>query len=341
MLVTIGITTYRRLTYLQEAVDSALAQSFDDYEILISQNPHPDSEVRERVQEWCLDQVDRNPKIRYQLNEENLGVSGNMNAIADAARGEFLIFIGDDDRLLPDGLAHLAANVSDDVDIVFANHKVIDDSGSEDVQLTTDMEARFGRANLTPGPLSSEQAEHAVWCASVAIAASLTRADVFRRYRLRTHLTKGDTELYIRMASDDIRFLFCKEQVSEIRYHDDRATTSMVGFGDLVLSLLDIRYRPNVETRRRAALSEMTRQGVTDLLLHGRVAESRQLMSTGYFRRSGIKNILQVFCFQLLPPPTSVTLFRWVYRAYKGVDLTELSRLGHETLSDPVHQQAG
>ena len=162
MLVTIGITTYRRLTYLQEAVDSALAQSFDDYEILISQNPHPDSEVRERVQEWCLDQVDRNPKIRYQLNEENLGVSGNMNAIADAARGEFLIFIGDDDRLLPDGLAHLAANVSDDVDIVFANHKVIDDSGSEDVQLTTDMEARFGRANLTPGPLSSEQAEHAV-----------------------------------------------------------------------------------------------------------------------------------------------------------------------------------
>ncbi|MEZ4695542.1 MAG: glycosyltransferase family 2 protein [Rhodothermales bacterium] len=334
MLVTIGITTYRRLTYLREAVDSALNQDFDDFEILISQNPHPDEAVRTEVQEWCLRKAEQHPRIRYQMNDRNLGVAGNMNAIADAARGEFLIFIGDDDRLLRDGVSRLGQHVADDVDVVFGNHKVINAEGKEDVALTDKMEARFGRKAIRPGILSAQEAEFAAWNVSVAIAASIVRTEVFRKFKLRPHLTKGDTELYIRMASAGVRFLFCPQQVSEIRYHDDRATVSIVGFGDLALSLLNVPVTPSIEEKRRTALSEMTRQGVTDLLLHGRVSESRLLMASPFFRRFKIKNMLQVLCGQILPASVGLPMFRSIYRIYSRTDLVELSRLGQETLSN-------
>ena len=45
--VTIGIPTYNRLNYLKEAVSSALAQTYPNIEILISQNPHQERVVQE------------------------------------------------------------------------------------------------------------------------------------------------------------------------------------------------------------------------------------------------------------------------------------------------------
>ena len=47
--VTIGIPTYDRLHYLREAVASALAQTYPNIEILISQNPHRDRHIREEI----------------------------------------------------------------------------------------------------------------------------------------------------------------------------------------------------------------------------------------------------------------------------------------------------
>ena len=47
------------------------------------------------------------PRLTYRRNERNLGMCGNFNALADAARGEFFVAIGDDDRLLPEFASRL------------------------------------------------------------------------------------------------------------------------------------------------------------------------------------------------------------------------------------------
>lgn len=339
MLATIGITTYRRLAYLQEAVESALNQSFDDYEILISQNPHPDDAVRQQIKDWCIEQTKIHPRIRYQENPENVGVAENINALADGARGEYVIVLGDDDRMLPDGLRLLAQHTSDDVDVVFANHTIITGNGEADEKLTAEMENRFGRSDLREGPLSAAEAELAAWNVSIPIAASLVRTSQFRKFRYLPHLTKGDTEFYIRMARANLRFVFTRARVSEVRYHDDRATLSIVGFGDLVMSLLDNPASEDeaVERRRRIALSRMTSPAVSDLLLHSRIDEARRVLRSPHFNRFRAKSFFQVLCGRLLPASLGVFVFRKVYRAYRifsGENLTERDRLGQETLRE-------
>src|SRR5437870_5191686 len=98
-LVTIAIPTYERLSYLVEAVGSALAQSYEKIEVLVG-----DDGSNPAIREWCEEQTKSDSRFRYQKNNRNLGLAGNWNALADAARGEYINIIGDDDRLLPNFL---------------------------------------------------------------------------------------------------------------------------------------------------------------------------------------------------------------------------------------------
>ena len=98
-LVTIGIPTYNRLSYLKESVASALAQTYPNIEILISENPCQDLELERTIVEWCQKMEQLHPQIRYHLNAENRGAGANFNELADHANGEYLFMIGDDDRL--------------------------------------------------------------------------------------------------------------------------------------------------------------------------------------------------------------------------------------------------
>jgi glycosyltransferase involved in cell wall biosynthesis len=95
-LVTIAIPTYDRLEYLKEAVASARAQTYCDIEVLIG-----DDGTSKAIKAWAESVTSIDSRVRYQRNERKLGLAGNWNTLADAARGEFIVIIGDDDRLLP------------------------------------------------------------------------------------------------------------------------------------------------------------------------------------------------------------------------------------------------
>src|SRR5918911_1825747 len=97
VLVSIAIPTFNRLDYLKEAVASALAQTYERVEVLIG-----DDGREEAIRAWGEEIARRDARVRYRRNPYNLGLAGNWNALADAARGEFLVIIGDDDRLLPE-----------------------------------------------------------------------------------------------------------------------------------------------------------------------------------------------------------------------------------------------
>ncbi|MDX1440498.1 MAG: glycosyltransferase, partial [Rubricoccaceae bacterium] len=116
MLITVGITAYRRLQYLEKAVESVLRQDFASFEVLISQNPHSDREVTESIARLCREVAERNSRVRFRSNKENIGVAENINAIADDAHGDFLFLLGDDDLLLPNGLSSLARYVGPNTD---------------------------------------------------------------------------------------------------------------------------------------------------------------------------------------------------------------------------------
>lgn len=94
-LVTIAIPTYNRADgYLAEALESALAQTYDHLEILVSDNCSTDG-TPDLVQSYD------DPRIRYVRHETNLGAHGNFDYCVDAARGDFFLMLHDDDRIAP------------------------------------------------------------------------------------------------------------------------------------------------------------------------------------------------------------------------------------------------
>jgi glycosyltransferase involved in cell wall biosynthesis len=106
-LVTIGIPTYNRAEGLQRAVRSALAQDHAELEIVVSDDASTDS--TEAVMRRLADQA---PRLRYVRQQRNLGHAGNFQALLDAARGEYFMWLSDDDWIDPSYVSSCLAVLS-------------------------------------------------------------------------------------------------------------------------------------------------------------------------------------------------------------------------------------
>lgn len=92
--VTIAIPTYNRAAWIEGAVMGALAQSYPDFEVLVSDNASTDETPS--VLSRCDD-----PRVRVVRQDTNLGLIGNWNACLAEARGEYIALVPDDDRISP------------------------------------------------------------------------------------------------------------------------------------------------------------------------------------------------------------------------------------------------
>src|SRR5450432_836002 len=119
-LVSILIPTFDRPHYLKEAIDAALAQTYRNVEVLVFDNGTLDKTLSVGQAAAQLD-----PRVTFRRNERNLGMSANFNALADAARGEFVVAIGDDDRLLPEFVERLVHVMTPDMRVAFSNNYLI------------------------------------------------------------------------------------------------------------------------------------------------------------------------------------------------------------------------
>jgi len=92
--VTIAIPTFNRAAWIEGAVAGALAQSYSDFEVLVSDNASTDetASVLARFND---------PRVRVVRQETNLGLVGNWNACLAEARGEYIALVPDDDRISP------------------------------------------------------------------------------------------------------------------------------------------------------------------------------------------------------------------------------------------------
>lgn len=113
--VTIGLPVYNGEKYLKEALDSILAQTYDDFELVICDNASTDT-----TSQICLEYAQREPRIRYYRNERNLGAAPNHNRAFQLAKGEYFKWAGYDDRIAPDFLTKCVDVLDHHPDIVMA-----------------------------------------------------------------------------------------------------------------------------------------------------------------------------------------------------------------------------
>ena len=102
MRITVITPTYNRHQYLKNAIESVLAQTFTDFELIAVDDNPADSEGRRLTEEVMKTISD--PRVKYVQNEKNLGGAASRNVAIEMAKGEYIAFLDDDDMYLPDRL---------------------------------------------------------------------------------------------------------------------------------------------------------------------------------------------------------------------------------------------
>jgi glycosyltransferase involved in cell wall biosynthesis len=95
--LTIGLPVYNGENYLRQSLEALLAQTFPDFELVISDNASTDSTA-----DICQEFASLDPRIRYVRQVENIGAGPNHNILVPHARGRYFKWASHDDLYAPD-----------------------------------------------------------------------------------------------------------------------------------------------------------------------------------------------------------------------------------------------
>lgn len=101
--VSILLPTYNSALFLDEAITSALNQTFTDFELIIVDNCSTDNSY-DVIAKYLHDK-----RVRYYKNETNIGVIGNFNKCLSYASGEYIKLLCSDDKFHPEAIRKFVA----------------------------------------------------------------------------------------------------------------------------------------------------------------------------------------------------------------------------------------
>ena len=94
--------------YLEELIASVKAQTYDNYELILSDGSGGPSPISKLLEPYGKD-----PKIKILSHGEQLDISTNTNAAINAASGDYIVFLDHDDLLTPNALYENAKAIND------------------------------------------------------------------------------------------------------------------------------------------------------------------------------------------------------------------------------------
>ncbi|HEX5368938.1 MAG TPA: glycosyltransferase family A protein [Dehalococcoidia bacterium] len=126
-LVSIGLPVYNGEAFLKQTLDSIQAQTFEDYELIISDNGSDDA-----TEEICRDSAALDRRIHYYRSPVNLGASKNFNRVFQLSRAPYFKWAADDDVIAPEFLERCLAVLEDNpkVALVYPKSDCIDKDGT-------------------------------------------------------------------------------------------------------------------------------------------------------------------------------------------------------------------
>ena len=127
-LISIVLPVYNGEKYLRESIDSVLAQTYKNWELLIVDDCSTDSSAA-----IAKEYASKDRRIYYYRNENNLRLPRNLNKGFRLAKGDYLTWTSDDNKFKPMALEKMydALKNNQDAQFVFASCRVINSEGEE------------------------------------------------------------------------------------------------------------------------------------------------------------------------------------------------------------------
>jgi len=226
MQFTIAIPAYKS-KFLTECIQSILAQTYADFELIIINDcsPEPIDEIAGQFSD---------PRIRYYKNEVNIGAEHlvkNWNNALDKASGEFFVMMGDDDRIEANYLQEFAVLIGKykDLDVFHCRSLMIDENSSP--------------IKLTPSWPEYETVYDSIWHRLSGFRLQFISDFVYRTTALKNN--GGFFDIPLAWASDDITAYIASKDLGIahtnlpiFNYRQTRYTISSSGSAELKIKAI-------------------------------------------------------------------------------------------------------
>jgi glycosyltransferase involved in cell wall biosynthesis len=223
--ISIIIPVFNYGRFIGTAIESILSQDFTDVEMIIINNASTDN-TDEVVKKYCGDK-----RIRYIVNESNLGVCASGRIGLSSARASYLIYLSADDFLLPGALSRLhGAITSDDaIDFVYGKYLFVD----KDNNVTNDKVNHPAWLPYSHKGRLNELADLLQFDCYISSPTVLFKRSVFERFgEFNDTVRVGDYEFFLRLAANGCITLFVNTLLGAYRVHGNQISIG----GDVVSS---------------------------------------------------------------------------------------------------------
>ncbi len=218
---TICIPTVRRLGFFREALESAVCQSFESYEVLVSVNsPEPDYFHQVASAIGRVERTHPSRMIRLVRPPSFLQIADHANFMVSQGGGEYWCYLGDDDRMEPHFLETLVPLLDAHPDAGFAlsDYQVIDDMGALRPELTRKLIRSTHLDTLKTGFFShASLARLALWNA-MWLPCVLFRRSVLEAFPFDPGNEAPDRDFWLRIADAQVDFGAVYAQVPLLNY---------------------------------------------------------------------------------------------------------------------------
>jgi len=174
--ITIAIPTYNRASLVKSCVENALAQTYQNIEVMVSDNASPDETL-------AVLKTIKDKRLRVLTNPENVGAIGNHAKCLREARGDYLVLVSDDNFLNADFLEKCARMIRAEpgLPIVMASYDnlVMNEFGQDQRRIVPAILSKKLSTGIWDGTKVLEEYFHgriAADCLSVVV-----RTDILRR----------------------------------------------------------------------------------------------------------------------------------------------------------------
>lgn len=225
-MISIIIPAYNYGRYVGDAIRSILRQDVADIEVLVFDDCSTD-DTAEVVASFCRE----DNRVKYILNERNLGAIGNINQAMKRASGEYVVLLGADDMLEPGSLSTLKAalDAHPECGYVYGRYTMLDDEGRVIPLQHPGWVDRdyFGERDEFPDLLKCDL--------YINIGAAMFRREIIEgRDFFDTSLSAFETERFFRatdlalmldLSLQGIKSAFINRNMSVFRVHNDQASS--------------------------------------------------------------------------------------------------------------------